>query len=217
MGENKAQDKHHLQSKEPEEQCSFNMFNLTDLSEPKAEPFNATLLVNGKEWIMKVDMGASASVISQATYNRLWRPGEMPTLEKSDMRLRQYNGECIPLLASIHANIVYQGQEDEGRLLVVKGEGSSLLGLDLLLKIHLNWAEIRFARGVSDILAKYADVFKDELGTRKGTTVKLIVDPSAQPRFFKPRTVPYAMKTKVEAELERLQQLGVTEPIEFPD
>lgn len=62
---------------------------------------------------------------------------------------------------------------------------------------------------VQDILAKYADVFKDELGTLKGTSVKLCVDPTAQPHFFKPRTVPYAMVGKVEAELERLQQAGV--------
>lgn len=33
--------------------------------------------------------------------------------------------------------------------------------------------------------------------------------------FFKPRSVPYAMKYKVEKELERLQQLGVIESIQF--
>lgn len=70
---------------------------------------------------------------------------------------------------------------------------------------------------IKDILGKYADVFKDELGTLHGTTVKLCVDPKARPRFFKPRPVPYAMKAKVEAELDRLQQLGVIEPIEFSD
>ena len=32
-------------------------------------------------------------------------------------------------------------------------------------------------------LSKYADVFKDELGTLRGTTVKLTVDPNAKPRI----------------------------------
>lgn len=47
--------------------------------------------------------------------------------------------------------------------------------------------------------------------------MKLCVDPNAQPRFFKRCTVPYAMRAKVEAELERLQQAGVIEPVEFLD
>lgn len=58
-------------------------------------------------------------------------------------------------------------------------------------------------------------MFRDELGTLKGMTVKLHVDPEATPRFFKPRSVPYAMKGKVEEELGRLQKLGIIEPVQF--
>lgn len=53
---------HHLQIEAAEDQVSFNMFNLIDLSEPRAEPINATLQINGKELEMEVDTGASASV-----------------------------------------------------------------------------------------------------------------------------------------------------------
>ncbi|XP_035806354.2 uncharacterized protein K02A2.6-like [Amphiprion ocellaris] len=207
-------DSHHLQSEAPEEECAFNMFNL---KEPRAEPICATLQVNGKELQMEVDTGASASVISQATYHRLWRSGGAPALKETNIRLRQYTGECIPLLGAIEVNLAYQGQEATVRLLVVEGEGPSLLGRDVLQKICLNWRAIRYITEIGDILAKYAEVFKDELGTLRGTTVKLCVDPNAQPRFFKPCAVPYATKAKVEAELERLQQLGIIKPIEFSD
>lgn len=118
-------------------------------------------------------------------------------------------------------DIEYHGQKAPATLLVVEGEGPSLLGRDLLQKIHLNWekiwGEIKNITVVKYILAQYADVFKDELGTLHGTYVKLCVNPKAQPRFFKPRTVPYAMRAKVEAELERLQQAGVIQPVEFSD
>lgn len=79
---------------------------------------------------------------------------------------------------------------------MVKGQRPSLLGRDILQKVHLNWGEIKRMRVTEDILGKYTDVFKDELGTLHGTTVKLCVDPKAQPRFFRPRPVPYAMKAK---------------------
>jgi hypothetical protein len=56
-------------------------------------------------------------------------------------------------------------------------------------------------------------VFREELGTLKGVTVKLHVDPDAAPRFFKPRVVPYAMKSRVEEELERALPQGGQRPL----
>lgn len=69
---------HHLHEQEPKEQCSFNMFNLTDLSEPRAEPIYATLQVNRKKMEMEVDTGASASM----TYYRLCCSGGAPVLKE---------------------------------------------------------------------------------------------------------------------------------------
>lgn len=67
------------------------------------------------------------------------------------------------------------------------------------------------------ILAKHAELFKDELGLVKGVKVKLHVNPAVKSRFFKPRAVPYALKQKVEAELDRLCKAKVIEPIQFSD
>ncbi len=60
-------------------------------------------------------------------------------------------------------------------------------------------------------------MFKDELGTLRDTTMKHCVKPNAVPRFYKPGSVPFAMKHKVEKELERLQQLGIIESMKFSD
>ncbi|RXN04191.1 putative protein K02A2.6-like protein [Labeo rohita] len=130
-----------------------------------------------------------------------------------------YTGEIIPILGAVTVKVAYGSQRADARLLVVKGTGQSLLGWDWLSKIKLNWGEIRLIRGLhaEDVVAKYPAVFKDELGTLKGTFVKLCVEPSATPCFFKPRSVPFAMKHKVEKELERLQQLGIIESIQFSD
>ncbi len=46
---------------------------------------------------------------------------------------------------------------------------------------------------------------------------KIHVYPSAQPRFCKPRAIPYALRRKVEEELERLQRTGIIEPVQFSD
>lgn len=49
----------------------------------------------------------------------------------------------------------------------------------------------------------------------KTVTVKLHVDPDAASCFFKPRVESYAMKSKVEEELECLQALGIIELVHF--
>ena len=43
----------------------------------------------------------------------------------------------------------------------------------------------------------------------------LFVHDSCKPAFFKARTVPYALRKKVEAELDRLEKVGVIEKVQF--
>ena len=61
------------------------------------------------------------------------------------------------------------------------------------------------------------DNHRDELGEVKDATAKVHIDPSVPPRFCKARTVPYALRPKVEKELERLERDGVIEPVQFSE
>ena len=49
----------------------------------------------------------------------------------------------------------------------------------------------------------------------KGFKAKIFVDPDATPRFSKARSVPYAFWDKVEAELDRLVNVGILEPADW--
>ena len=57
-------------------------------------------------------------------------------------------------------------------------------------------------------------MFEDKLGTVKDHKFHLRVKENAKPVFFKPRTVVYAMKPKIETEINRLVKLGVLEKVE---
>ena len=48
-------------------------------------------------------------------------------------------------------------------------------------------------------------------------SVKLHVNPDAQPTFCKARPLPYALRSRVEKELECLEQQGIVEPVDQSD
>lgn len=73
------------------------------------------------------------------------------------------------------------------------------------------------ALNLSDVLDRHAEVFKEELGQLKGTTAKIHVNSEAQPRFYKPRRIPFAVKPLVEAELRRLVDEKIIEPVQFSE
>ena len=81
---------------------------------------------------MEVDTGATLSIISKSTYNRLWPREQAPTLRPSRAQLRTYTGEQIEVKGCISVDVVYGNQSKRLDLLVAAGEGPSLLGRDWL-------------------------------------------------------------------------------------
>ena len=51
----------------------------------------------------------------------------------------------------------------------------------------------------------------------KGTEVHLQADDKVTPKFNKPRTVSFILREEVEAELDRLQSIGVICPVKTAD
>ena len=64
------------------------------------------------------------------------------------------------------------------------------------------------ARPLQELLDKHTPVFSEGLGCSNGPPMKLKVDADAQPKFYKARSVSFALKSKVEAELANLQSKG---------
>ena len=121
-------------------------------------------------------------------------------------------------------NVKYEGQVKVLTVIVTPGSGPSLLGRNWLHHIRLNWKQIFNELKLSEenesvelksILDKYATVFKEELGTMKGTEVHINLKLDAKPPFCKAHPVPYALKPKIDTELDRLVKEGVYVPVGY--
>ena len=128
----------------------------------------------------------------------------------------------MKVIGEVPVRVTYQQQPTQDlQLVIVEGSGPSLLGRNWLHHIKLDWTGIKAVlpsqQSLEGLLEKYKEIFTDELGTIKPYKAKLIVAPSPVPKFHRPRSVPFALKTAVEEELDRLESLGVLEKIDVAD
>ncbi|XP_068756086.1 uncharacterized protein [Montipora capricornis] len=104
---------------------------------------------------------------------------------------------------------------------VKKGKVPSLFGRDWLQHVKLQCSEnfhlSALSPEVSSLLGKQEALSKDGLRTVQGVKEKIHVDPQAKPKYFKPRPVAYALRQKVEEELDRLLSEGTIRPVEFSE
>lgn len=175
-----------------------------------------TPLLEGKPVRMEIDTGAAVSLVSYAVYKETLQ--HLP-LQPTSLKLKTYTGESVPIKGVVNVVVQVNGQTAKLPLYVVKGNFTSLLGRSWLEKLSLDWPTIHILyKGgneslLTTVVNKHAEVFKEELGTMKDITVNLNIKPDSRPKFLKARQVPYAIKPKVEAELESLVKSGVLEPI----
>lgn len=123
-----------------EEDSALEMFTVLTVTSEDTDLSQAKFSFNDVDLEMEIDNGARKNVISEITYKRQF--SHLP-LQRAKVKLRAYNGGCIPVLGQITVTVGYQDQTAVLPLLVVKGRGATLCGRDWLKQLSLNWAEIK--------------------------------------------------------------------------
>ena len=199
-----------------EEDEEFSLVDKLHGGSDKTPPIMVSVTVNNRPIEMELDTGAAFSLVSEATFRKLWPDS---TLQESTIRLCSYSGDPITVCGSLKVEVMYKSQKAQLALLVVAGNGTTLLGRNWLKALHLDWQEIHYVYDgpISQLLEKHSALFQEGLGTLQGHKVSIHVNSDAKPVFSKTRTLPYAYKAKVEQELDRLVKEGILEPVEFAE
>ena len=106
---------------------------------------------------------------------------------------------------------------------LLPGSGPTLLRRNWPEVFQLSWNRIHQLKAVNatpagkDIVQRYPDVYKDELGELRNYTASLRVGPNTKPIFCKAPHVSYALWEKVDQELDRLESLGLIGPIQYSE
>ena len=209
---------HQMPAEDDTEPLEYSLFHTQ--SSNRSPPILITLKVNGADLTMELDTGATLSLISENTYKKIFPVETAPHILNSKAQLKTYTGEVIKVLGAIEVEVTHNEQKKQMNLLVVAGDGPSLLGRDWLSHIRLDWSTLNRIQSTAtsacqEMLDQHNALFKDELGTVKNTTAKFNIDPQVKPKFFKARPVPYALRPKVEAQLDKLEAAGIIRPVQF--
>ncbi len=184
------------------------------VSSGSADPIYLTPIVNGKPLKMELDTGAAISLISLKDYQK-----HFPTkpLLDSNIVLKTYTGERIRPIGKVNVSVEINDTRAWLDLTVIDRGGPALFGRDWLRMLKLDWKEIKAVKidkssvsnKLQELCDKHSEIFKDGIGTLTCTKAKLHLIDHAKPKFCKPRNVPYSLRPKVEAELERLEAEGI--------
>ena len=117
-------------------------------------------------------------------------------------------------MGTLNVRVQYEGQLKNLVLVVIAGDGPSLLGRNWLNRIVLNWKKVFAVRtlrleSLNKLMQRHKALFSEGLGTIEPYRATLYIQPGAKPRFFKPRSVPFAIRDALGSELDRLQQQGI--------
>ena len=139
--------------------------------------------IESRSLIMEIDTGASLSIISEQMKEKPWPSKRLlPTTAK----LRTYSGEELPVKGTMKVKVLHKGHQNvELSLIVVNGQGPSLLGRDWMDKLKLNWQEVHQVKcsPLQEMFQKYRTLFTEGIGTWKNYKAKILVDRSVPPRF----------------------------------
>ncbi|XP_063915487.1 uncharacterized protein K02A2.6-like [Zophobas morio] len=203
---------HNFLSTEAEE----TMFRV-QTNEVRYAPIQVEVEVGEDKLRFEFDSGASVSVISE----KFWSEHFCNLALRSDGKwLSNYNGQKIVPLGYVEVEIKFKDLRHKLKLYVIRNGGPPLLGRDFYYKFNLEFLnKIESANNnngsVAELLGQFPTVFSDQLGLFNRSTIRLNISEKAQPKFYKPRPLPFAIKDKVELELERLVKLGILQPVNF--
>ncbi|GFW50084.1 transposon Tf2-9 polyprotein [Trichonephila clavipes] len=175
--------------------------------EPKRPPIMINLKIENKSCSMELDTGGAVSVMSIGNFRKISNKPIKPT----NIVFKTYKGDSIIPLGYVTVRVQYKNQNVNLNLYIVKENLDTILGREWLYKIHLDWPAIKAFRAkteqnLNNLLREYKDIFDDKLGEINNYEAKLKLRHGIKPIFCRVRTVPFALKGRVENEIDRLEK-----------
>ncbi|XP_061724502.1 uncharacterized protein K02A2.6-like [Cydia pomonella] len=164
---------------------------------------------------MEIDTGSPISCISKENYYKYFR--HRP-IRPFNLSFTFIDGSKFKPLGVIRPDVVYDGKLKTLELFVVEGGTATLLGRQWLRELGIKIPVFNCQTVSNDELCKlldrYKELFSGGLGRFTGGKATLRVKEGAAPVYCRARPLPYALRDRVDHELDEMLRSGVIEPVD---
>lgn len=178
------------------------------------EPYYVEVLVNNVRLQFILDSGASCCVIPECIYLQHFTAFK---LTENNMQLFGFNNNTVQVVGSFVTKVQWKEQCCDIKFIIVRDTNLLILGRDFMKLFNLGISGL--VNCISDkslkerLMHKFPEVFTDRLGRFNKYEVELRLKDSTVPVFRNNRIIPFALKEKVECEINKLLTDGIIEPV----
>ncbi|CAK1597910.1 unnamed protein product [Parnassius mnemosyne] len=188
----------------------------------RGEPMVETVFIRGMAFKFEIDSGSAVTVIPEKLYKSHFK--DIPLIVPHK-RLMSYTGDSITCVGTIRLPVYYTNRSHTLDVYVVRDGGPPLLGRDFISTFQLELSSVlstvNYCQGtlpsVEELQCQFPVLFSDKLGRFTKHKVHLQLKDNAKPVFFKARPIAFALRNKINSELDRMVELGVLKPVDHAD
>ena len=191
-------------------QVSMDSAFLDTVGSREKSVWTATVSVQDKKVIFKLDTGAEVTAISEDTFKKLPRVA----LRHPAKKLFGPTHQALHVIGEFSARLCTERKSHQEDIYVVRGLKNNLLGLPAITGLNLvkQLCETSAEQSIKD---RFPKVFNG-LGTM-GEEYTIKLQEGAKPHaLYTPRNVPLPLRDKVKDELARMESLGVISKVSEP-
>ena len=195
-------------------------------------PLRQPVILQSETVMFDVDTGACDSFISRKNWERIGKP----TLRKSTVQYQSASKHPLTVIGTFRtATSVPQPsgpKQTEPEIQFVVTEELNLLGRDALSSLPISLdalmgkqskvhtvtqvkADIPLQKSCEQVAKEFTELFKPELGCLKDMELEVRFKPDAQPKFCKPRPVPFAVQDDLAKAYDEGIKKGVWKATQF--
>ena len=197
----------------------FYVHTVSGFSNSRSDQPFAKLKMYNKYIDAKIDTGSQVNILPSKLFEQL---NVSAPLSAADIRLTSYSGDQLTVLGKLKIHCAYKNRYANANFYIVDRRNVPAL-LNLETARQLGLIKLTYAidqhnpKPVHPILSEYNDVFEG-IGTFEGLC-SINLKENACPTVCATRKVPFALRDKLKAELNSMEEKGIitkiTEPTEW--
>ncbi|PIK51998.1 hypothetical protein BSL78_11110 [Apostichopus japonicus] len=179
-------------------------------SDESNQLLKVSVIINDVKTTAVIDTGTSVNIMSRETLNTICT--EQSPLEPTGKQVYAFGANSpIEVLGKISLLVRHKAQMLRDIFFITEHSGPTLLRLNTAKELHMIAVTCN-VHAAPSVIDEFSDRFVG-LGKLAGVTCKLHVDQSVTPVTQPHRRIPFHVRQHVEAELKRLQELDIIEPV----